>query len=70
MFIVEASLPKPTGRGRLSHPANVPKNVSVCLDKLDIESASNSKSMSSSIILEHITNNYGGYLLGIFLWNI
>ena len=51
MFIVESSLPKPRGRGQSSHPANVVKNVSVCLDKLDIESASNSKSTNFCIII-------------------
>ena len=68
MFILDSSLPKPRGRGQSSNTANVAKNISVSLEKLDIESASNSKSTKFCIIVhffifEDITNNYGEYLL-------
>ena len=66
MFIIESSLPKPRGRGQSSNTANVTKNVSVSLQKVDIESASNSKSMNFSFILHFLYFK----ILGIIVGNI
>ena len=65
MFIIESSLPKPRGRGQSSNTANVVKNISVSLQKVDIESASNSKSMNFSFILHFLAELFRGML---FKW--
>ena len=54
MFIVDSSLPTPRGTGQASNTANVAKNVSVSLQQLDIESASNSKSKNFCIIVDFV----------------
>ena len=66
MLILDSSLLKPRGRGQSLNRGHVARNVTVSMEKLDIESATNAKSTKFCIILHFKSCT----ILGIFMGNI
>ena len=66
MLILDSSLPKPRGRGQSFNRGGVARNLTVSVEKLDIESDKNAKSMKFCIISEFKSCT----ILGIFMGNI